>query len=224
MRSLLVTLMVISVGVIAFGQTITWDGTQWPSGSLSNDYFGGFVNISFTGDTDALHSGNSVTYNDPFPTDNWDRTAWGGALADGALWWAVEQNVLETCPICIIITFDQAVTDVSFCLYDLDGTDVIYLEGENGGSTVYPMVTPNDITYTPATGKLDGSTASGDPSPTGGNTACISYAGPVDTIKLSYSSGSGQGMLLGNLSYVPEPATMALLIMGAGTVLRLRRS
>lgn len=224
MKRCFVTAAALLIVCAAGASMLNWDGSQWPHGFLTETYFidGVMVDMAFTGAVGSLISSHSAAYNQALPTDDWDRNAWSPTAPD-ALWWGVKELVSEGAPLEFTISFDTPVTDVAFCLYDLDGVELIYLSGELAGNNVYPsMVSPGSIDYTPATGRLYGNGISGNPG-AANNTACIDFSGPIDKIVLSYSGPKDTGVMLGDLEFVPEPASLTLLAMGAGALLRTRK-
>jgi hypothetical protein len=224
MRKLSFALMVLCLAATLQAALLEWDGTRWPHGSLSQSYTLDGVNLdmAFTGAVSSLITNHAVAYNQALPSDNWNRSYWSPTAPDG-LWWGVKEVVSEASPLVLIIQFSAPVTSLTFSLYDLDGSELVYFAGSLSGGAVNPaMVNPGSIAYTPATGRLYGNGIGGDPG-SAGNTATIMFEDAVDSLVIRYSGGANSGMMLGNLEFIPEPATLTLLALGAGALLRRRK-
>ena len=224
-----VVLAVATAGASA--AVLDWNdpGIDYTAGAISESFVVDGITLDFewTGDTGTFLG--PPTY-PTLPDDDPSQTNWGLS----ALW---EGTDFTSCPqaVTLTITFSSPVTDLSFPIYDLDGhssfVDQVVFNAYLGVSAVsWDAVTygsqidfqlPN-ILY----GNQSGNGNPGDAA----NTAEIGYTSALDKLVLVFGCGTGgpadpspQGTLLGNLDFVPEPATMSLLALGGLALINRRR-
>ena len=201
------------------------------------DYAAGAISESFVVDGITLDfewTGDTGTFLGPpgFPTlpdDDPSQTNWGLS----ALWEATDFSSSSQA-VTLTISFSSPVTDLTFPIYDLDGSagmvDEVVFSAYLGVSAVswdtvahgtqIALQLPN-ILY----GNKSGNGNPGDAA----NTAEIEYVDALDKLVLVFGCGVGgpadpspQGTLLGNLEFVPEPATLCLLGLGGLALIRRR--
>lgn len=216
-RAIVWIVVVVAWAGSAFGMELNWDSVVWPDESLANSYtVGGVgVDVAFSGSTDKLYA--------PFPTT--DTSAYPGI---GGLWPAAK-NLATTDAVMLSIDFSQPVTDLTFSIYDVDfyitGTERVSYCAFDDGSTVYADVTlGSKITQeTPVcfVGEHGNGAQPGDENNT--LSFCFPYA--VDSVELTFDvvGGGNFGLIVGDLTFVPEPATMSLLGVGLLSTLRRRK-
>jgi len=219
MKNVLVAVSCLVLMASVNASTLVWNGAQWPYGSLEESYNidGVGLDIAFSGNTDALIGSHPNTGGNALPTDLF--TGWDVQ----GLWWGNETVVDPGAPIVITMTFDTPVTDLNFSFYDLDDGEQLDMDAYLGAAPEDPFeVIYGGINYDNVTGLFDGAGVIGNPGDAV-NTATITFMDPVDTLVFSYSAPqANRGMLLSNVTFVPEPATLSLLALGA-FVLRRRK-
>lgn len=231
MLTLLVAMLVLACGTVAQALDIVWDGTQWAEDDgmgnpiLVQSYnVGGItVDMQVGGSTGDLVRGPSYY----LPTDNWAQ--WVSWNIQGL--WLAATNLTAGEVLTLDIQFSQPVTGLSFDIYDLDywnGRERVQAGACLGGTIIAAssVVTGQYVDFTPPCilEASAGSTAALNPDdPQGRNKATLTYNDPIDSLQLSFDScdGTQVGVLLGNLTFVPEPVTLGLLGLGA-LVLRRR--
>jgi len=227
MRGTAFLLIVLTVfGSFASAAVLDWGVVDWAGGSLSNTYLnvdgvGVDISLAFTGDTGEILTSHGSTPG-PLPTDlhTWDASG---------LWWAANFSQASQ-SLTLTISFDSAVSNVSFKVHDLDGTGVVggsgnwetlTVSGTLAGNAVNALLTPGSHQV------LNGNTIQSngwDQTPADPTTTALIQFNNVDTIVLLYKSNinSERGEILSNITFVPEPSTMLLLAAGVMGLLRKR--
>ncbi len=202
---------------------VDWDGTLWSPGDLTNTYTdAATVTFTFSDDCDGYTGPTGLT----LPSDDFQNNGTGWFIYNKGLWWAAQQDTIT-----LTIEFDTPVTDVSFSIYDIDywspSNESIVVSGSLGGTDVVPdIAVGSKLDYDSVTQTItatDGNVDLSTPDKAAPARADILFENPVDTIVVTTNGDDGQfGVIMGDMSYVPEPATMAILGLG-GIVLRRKR-
>ena len=242
-RKLVTVAVLFACAGVAGASVLQWDaaGVTYPQGDTGPVTFtnvdgtGVDITIDWLGDTgtfltDWIMPGG--TYDLPS-----DEAAEEFAMS--ALWWA--NNFAAGQSVSMVISFSEPVTDVNFTLFDIDGVEPNWektrLKGFLGGLTgtatlpsLWTVGSDVNVQIVPIGQSQDGliltNGGAGDTTPPDPiHQAELDFFGPIDTIGIQYSSieAVDRGQLIGDISFVPEPATMALLALGGLAVLRRRK-
>lgn len=219
-------LMIVLIGLLAApllpAGTLTWDGTQWPRTSLSETFQidGVTLGMNFGGNVERmLDESPQYLPKDDIADYGWDIQG---------LWYGVS-SLPGGETITLTLSFSRPVTELAFNYYDVDGRSTweqIAVQGSLAGQTQLPSITAPTAQFivnaAAGTARSNG-TWDGDPG-SAENTINFSFGSlAVDTVTIAYTTDrTSTGVLMGNLTYVPEPATLALLGLG-GLLLRKRK-
>ena len=232
MRKLMITaIALIGLAAVASGAVLDWNdaGIDYTAGAISESFVVDGITLDFewTGDTGTFLG--PPTY-PTLPDDDPSQTNWGLS----ALWEATDFSSSSQA-VTLTISFSSAVTDLTFPIYDLDGSagmvDQVVFSAYLGVSAVsWDTVTyGSQIDFQLPNTLYGNKSGNGNPGDTA-NTAEIEYTSALDKLVLVFGCGVGgpadpdpQGTLLGNLEFVPEPATLCLLGLGGLALLRRRR-
>ncbi len=242
-KKLAIVAVLFACAGVAGASVLQWDatGVTYPQGDTGPVTFtnvdgtGVDITIDWLGDTGTFLSGWAMaggTYDLPS-----DEAAEEFSMS--ALWWA--NNFTSGQSVSMVISFSEPVTDVNFTLFDIDGvqpqwekTRIKAFSGGLGGTASLPSMWTlgSDVNFTivaignPGDGLILTNGGAGDTTPPDAiHQAELDFFGPIDTIGIAYSSiaAADRGQLIGDISFVPEPATMALLALGGLAVLRRRK-
>jgi hypothetical protein len=229
LNGFLVTLLIAVFPLAAKAAILNWyDDVDYAAGSLNQT----FTNIDGSGiDITFAWSGNTNRLLANFPDDDTAKTQFNLS----GLWYAANFAAYPSESVSVVITFSQPVTNVSFNVYAIDGliadtektrikaflNNVATLPNNYGsGNNVRTQIVPIGSTDDGLTfwNKTSGSTPL-DPA----NQGWVTFNGPIDKIGLQFKAAAGgdRGQFLGDISFAPEPATIAVL--GLGSVLLLRK-
>lgn len=223
--------------------SLHWDAptVDYPGGSTSP--------VSFT-DVDGSGIGISISWSGNTERFLADYDIGGGVLVSfpdddviagfSGLWLATEfaaagESVTAT------FAFSEPVTNLYIPVFDVDGASPIFerllFRGYSGGTGIVPSqydtgddllasVVPFEEGGPPNWGLefLNGGQNDIDTLPPNpGNIGWALFTDPIDSITLEYAAtpGAERGMVIGDITFVPEPSTLALLI---GSLLVLSRS
>lgn len=240
----------ISLALIAFLATgataakLDWDDVTWPEGTYSQTYTnvdGTGIDITMTWQNGAFLTGYTVgscgaTYD--FPHDDMSCFAGMPGVEDYGLWYAVQQNG----EVSLVIEFSQPVTGVEMSFLDIDGSDPNAEENRikgfaPGAQVGDPGIDPvmysfgthvSGTVVTPGNGLSFWNNDSFDvfPGEPGfeESSAWVSFGGQtVD--KIGFVMGGeqeGRGQIMSDITFVPEPVTMAMLAAGSLALIRRR--
>lgn len=214
----------ISIISLSGAAVLNWNSVDWPAGALNQPYVveGVTCDLTFGGDTQYLLT------NPPFSQDLPDDDH---SYAVSGLWWGANFDTQAVNPaITLTIEFSQPVSAAAFELYDIDGVlssgqwETTQVDAYLGIAPVAPVFVPG--AHVTVAGNILGSDGFFDGEPgDAGNTAAVGlvFGDMIDTIVLTYQSNAdaNRGQLIGNIEFVPEPAT--LLMFGAGGFLLRKR-
>ena len=219
--------------------SLQWDAAtvDYPGGSTSPVNFadvdgsGIDVSMSWSGDTDRfltdydIGGGTLVS----FPDDD--------VIAGLSGLWLAMEFAIENESVTATFVLSQPVTSVHIPIYDIDGVSPTFerllIRGYDGANGVVPVqyeagddllasVVPYDGGGPPDWGFefLNGGENDVDVPPPNPNSGWVLFDDPIDSFTLEYAAtpGAERGMIIGDITFVPEPSTLALL-MGSLLVL-----
>jgi hypothetical protein len=226
--------------------TLNWDTDfDWPAGSLIQtipNVDGSGIDMTFT--WDGANPGSLLNnyqvpgypgYYATLPDDNPVEDIMPGV--DSGIWYATT----GPSSINLVIEFSESVTNVSFDLFDIDGV------GGGGTSTNFKeylrvigfLANGTAVLPTNAGGGSDVGlewwpAATGIIFVNGGlqdqwppyaaNEAWVNFAGPIKKIGFEFKNNDGvRGQILGDITFLPEPATLVLLSIGGLAAIRRKR-
>lgn len=238
--------VVLALAGISNAALLNWNapGIDYPAGAVGplsfNNVDGSGVNVTFqwVGNTNRfLNNYNTGSGTVTLPDDDATQTTWGMS----GLWYGT-QFASTSESVSLIVSFSQPVYNVSFHVFDIDGV-IPHFEklrvkgflGGTGGTPTLPStydggddvdieIIPVDMNPATEDGIVfwNGTAAESDP-PDARHEGWMTFAGPIDTLGIQFKGNANQaiGQILGNISFVPEPATLA--VMALGTLLMARR-
>ncbi len=231
-----------STSAYAEPHSLQWDAptVDYPGGSTSPVNFadvdgsGIDVSISWSGNTDRFLTdydiGGGMLVS--FPDDD--------VIAGISGLWLATEFATENESVTATFVFSQPVTSLHIPVYDIDGVgptfERLLIRGYSGGTGIVPSqydtgddllasVVPFDGGGPPDWGLefLNGGQNDIDTLPPNpANNGWAFFADPVDSITLEYAATrlTERGIIIGDIAFVPEPSTFALLM---GSLLLLGR-
>lgn len=233
-------LFMTSVPAVQAGYVLDWTAVEYTDGSLLETFTnvdGSGVDMTFTWVDGAPNPGLGLLF-DTLPDD--EDGLWASyPAAEPGLWYATNNNG----DISVVITFSELVSNVSFGIYDIDGNannvESVRIKGFDA------LGNPVDLSnYALGYGShveayTDGTAAFGwqfrnldnydtNPGAAGWEESMgmISIDSGVELSKIGIAflnNDGSRGQILTNISFVPEPATMLLMVLGSAVVLKRKR-
>lgn len=235
MKRILAALVIAILAVNVNAAVLNWyNDVDYAAGSLNqtfNNIDGSGVNVNFawSGNTNRMLAG--------YPDDDSAKTSFDMS----ALWYAANFAAYPSEGVSVTITFSEPVYGVNFTLYDIDGeTPLIektrikgFLAGVptlpssyNAGDDVLVEIIPVDTDPLTEDGFIFWNDGTFDNGPLSDlNQGWVTFAGPINQIGLQFkaSAGADRGQLMGDITFVPEPATISMLGLGVLGLLRRRK-
>lgn len=224
MNNITTTLTIIAAtGAAASAGTVQWSGMpDWVPNTLGPYVYDGGDGISATV---SVADAGGVTY-DVYPDD-------GTNFGVSSLWLAGNFNANPFGDeIVVTINFSDAVDNVSFSTYDIDGNNGVleYFSaagslgaGPGMGADIISMgssISQSDAFTFDSTGDFDTNP------PNGQSQVDLTFTGPIDTLTLAFSANSNnRGILIGDITYIPNeiPTPGSVMLLGAAGLLASRR-
>jgi hypothetical protein len=235
MKRILAALIVAILAANLNAAVLNWyNDVDYAAGSLNqtfNNIDGSGVNVNFawSGNTNRILAG--------LPDDDAAKTNFDMS----ALWYAANFAAYPSEGVSVTITFSEPVYGVNFTLYDIDGeTPMIektrikgFLAGVptlpdsyDCGNNVLIEIIPVDTDPSTEDGFIFWNDGYIDYSPPNAlSQGWVTFDGPIDMIGLQFKAGAGadRGQLMGDITFVPEPATISMLGLGVLGLLRRRK-
>ena len=233
-----------STNAYAEPHSLQWDAptVDYPGGSTSPVNFGDVdgsgidVSISWSGNTDRfltdydIGGGTLVS----FPDDD--------VIAGLSGLWLAMGFATENESVTATFVFSQPVTSLHIPVYDIDGVSPTFerllIRGYDGANGVVPVqyeagddlittVVPYDGGGSPDWGFefLNGGENDVDVPPPNPNSGWVLFDDPINSLTLEYAAtpDAERGMIIGDITFVPEPSTLGLLMGSLFVLGRPRR-
>jgi hypothetical protein len=234
MKKLVMIFLVLGV-TTANAYVLDWTGVNYTAGATYQQFAnvnGSSVTMDFQWYNGAGQPGG--TFLAGLPNDEDGLTGYPGA--EPGLWWGTGNNN----DVSLVITFSQTVSNVDFSIYDIDGIttnmeSVRIKAMDTAGVGVdisnYWWSLGSEVTVNPGNAAfgvqfINAAGIDLNPGQTGWekNQAMIGIDGvQIKKIGIAFLNNDGdRGQILTNISFVPEPATIALLALG-GMLLRRKK-
>jgi len=212
----------LAVAASAPASTLEWGshpGHDWAPGDIgTHTYSVDGVDIDVT-----VADPSGITLSSPvvLPDDD-------NSFGISAFWIGGDFSGSES--ITVTLQFSVDVTDVSFSMYDIDGTgsdseSVIVGGSRNGGVIAMAgAMTGSGVDFDGIDTFSNNGSSNANPPAAIDSATVLGFASEIDTLTISFSANSaGKGFLIGDISFLPAPGAAAFLCLGGLAAARRRR-